>query len=71
MDKLKQIEALVEEAIEKIRMVGGINPDQRPYCMEILTDLAKRSAEIAIHDLLVDLLHDRLQPIEFDKLTIK
>lgn len=46
MNKLKQIEVLVEESHEKLRMVGGINPDQRPYCMEILTDLAKRSAKI-------------------------
>lgn len=57
MSKLKQIEALVEEAHEKLRMVGGINPDQQPYCMEILTDLAKRSAEIG------DVDQPALQPL--------
>ena len=57
MNKLKQIEALVEEAIEKLRMVGGINPDQRPYCMKILTDLAKKSAEIG------DVDQPALQPL--------
>jgi hypothetical protein len=57
MNKLKQIKALVEEAIEKLRMVGGINPDQRPYCMKILTDLAKKSAEIG------DVDQPALQPL--------
>ena len=66
MNKLKQIEALVEEAIEKLRMVGGINPDQRPYCMKILTDLAKKSAEIG------DVDQPALQPLpeEIPKLLL-
>ena len=69
MNKIKQIEALVEEAIEKIEKAGL--KDFRNFRKLILTDLAKRSAEIAKHDLLLGLMHNRLQPSEVDEAIIK
>ena len=48
MNKLKQIEALVEEAIEKIEKAGL--KDFRNFRKQILTDLAKRSAQIDEED---------------------